>query len=138
MSGRLDRVQRLAKQVLGEAIHDLKDPRVGFATVTAVRVSADLRHARVFVSVFGSDDEKAATMAGLRSATPHLRGELGRQMRVKYLPELHFQLDEGPDQAERLENVLRRIEQERTEAAPNEDDVTSEGPRSTEAAPEED
>ena len=113
MSGRLDRVQRLAKQVLGELIHDLKDPRIGFATVTAVRVSADLRHARVFVSVLGTDQEKESTMAGLASAKPHLRAELGRQMRMKYMPALNFELDEGPEEAERLESVLRRLERER-------------------------
>ena len=65
MSGRLDRVQRLAKQILGELIGSLKDPRIGFATVTAVRVSPDLQHARVFVSVLGSDEEQQDAMAGL-------------------------------------------------------------------------
>lgn len=106
---RLARVQRLAKQVLGEAIHDLKDPRVGFATVTAVRVSADLRHARVMVSVLGSQEEQGQTMKGLQSAKKHLRAELGRQIRLKYLPELTFQLDHGPEEAEHLESVIRRI-----------------------------
>ena len=109
MSGRLERVQRLAKQILGELIGDLKDPRIGFATVTAVRISPDLQHGRVYVSVLGSEDEQAATMAGLRSATPYLRGELGRQMRMKYLPELVFELDTGPQEAERLEAILHEI-----------------------------
>ncbi len=110
MSGRLDRVQRLAKQILGELIHDLKDPRIGFATVTAVRVSPDLQHGRVFVSVLGSEDEQKETMAGLRSAAPYLRGELGRQMRMKYLPELVFELDTGPQEAERLEALFRELD----------------------------
>jgi ribosome-binding factor A len=102
-------VQKLARTVLGEAIQDLKDPRVGFTTVTAVRISADLRHARVLVSVLGSDEERAATMAGLASATPHLRAELGRQIRLKYLPELRFELDSATDWAERLEELLREV-----------------------------
>ncbi len=109
MSGRIDRVQKLAKQILGELIHDLKDPRIGFATVTAVRISPDLQHGRVFVSVLGSEDEQTATMAGLRSASPYLRGELGRQMRMKYLPELVFELDKGPEEAERLEALFREL-----------------------------
>jgi ribosome-binding factor A len=109
VSGRLDRVQRLAKQILGELIHDLKDPRIGFATVTAVRISPDLQHGRVFVSVLGSEEEQAATMAGLKSASPYLRGELGRQMRMKYLPELVFELDKGPEEAERLEALFREL-----------------------------
>jgi ribosome-binding factor A len=106
---RTERVQKLAKEVLGEAIQSLKDPRVGFTTVTAVRVTRDLRHARVFISVLGSHDEQDATMQGLKSATPFLRGRLGREMRVRYLPELTFELDHGPEEAERLERLLRKL-----------------------------
>ena len=108
--GRVDRVQRLAKQILGELFQELKDPRIGFATVTAVKVSADLRHARVFVSVLGDDDEQVATLKGLRSAAPYLRGELGRQMRMKYLPELVFELDTVPQEAERIEKLLHNLD----------------------------
>jgi ribosome-binding factor A len=106
---RTERVQKLAKEVLGEAIQSLKDPRVGFTTVTAVRVTRDLRHARVFISVLGSHDEQDETMQGLKSATPFLRGRLGREMRVRYLPELTFELDHGPEEAERLERLLRKL-----------------------------
>lgn len=109
MSQRLEKVQKLARQVLGEAIHDLKDPRVGFATVTHVRISADLRHARVFVSVLGSNDQQAATMEGLTSAAPFLRSELGRQVRMKYLPDLTFELDRGAEEAQRLESLFQEI-----------------------------
>jgi ribosome-binding factor A len=112
--GRLNRVQKLAKKVLGEAIHDLKDPRIGFATVTAVRVTPDLQHARVLVSVLGTPDEQEETMKGLQSAKAHLRTELGRQVRMKYSPELTFQLDHGPEEAERLEMLLRKIHQDET------------------------
>jgi ribosome-binding factor A len=109
VSQRIEKVQKLAREVLGETIQTLKDPRIGFTTVTAVRLSADLRHARVFVSVLGDDAERTATMDGLRSATPYLRSEIGRQMRLKYLPELVFELDHGAEEAERLEAVLRKI-----------------------------
>ncbi|MDQ4125395.1 MAG: 30S ribosome-binding factor RbfA [Actinomycetota bacterium] len=112
MSQRTERVQKLARQVLGDAIQSLKDPRVGFVTVTSVRVSPDLRHARVLVSVLGTEDERKASLAGLDSAKPVLRAELGRQMRMKYLPELVFALDEGADRAERIEELLHRIHQE--------------------------
>ena len=115
MTQRTDRVQKLARQVLGEAIHDLKDPRVGFATVTGVRVTPDLRHARVFVSVMGSEDERVQTMKGLESAKAHLRGELGRQMRMKYLPELTFELDTTPEAAEHVERLLRKIHEDETD-----------------------
>lgn len=112
MSQRTEKVQKLAREILGELIQKLKDPRIGFATVTAVRISADLRYARVLVSVLGKDEERSATMAGLRSATPYLRGELGRQMRMKYLPELTFELDTSTDRAERVEHLLKEIHQQ--------------------------
>lgn len=109
MSQRTERVQKVAKQVLGDAIRSLKDPRVGFVTITSVRVSPDLRHARVAVSVLGDDEARKASLAGLASATPVLRAEMGRQMRMKYLPELVFELDEGADRAERIEQLLHQI-----------------------------
>lgn len=109
MSQRTEKVQKLARQVLGEEIQNLKDPRVGFATVTAVRITPDLRHARVFVSVLGSEDERRNTMAGLESAKPFLRTELGRQVRMKYLPELIFELDTGAQEAQKLDEILHRI-----------------------------
>ena len=112
MSQRTEKVQELAREVLGEAITALKDPRIGFATVTAVRISPDLRLARVYVSVLGSDDERKATMEGLRSAAPHLRAELGGQVRLKYLPELIFELDTGAEEAERLDALLKKIHDE--------------------------
>ncbi len=112
MTQRTDRVEKLARQVLGEAIANLKDPRIGFATVTAVRITPDLQHARVMVSVLGTAEEQEATMKGLQSAKAHLRSELGRQVRMKYSPDLTFQLDHGPEEAERLESLLRKIHEE--------------------------
>jgi ribosome-binding factor A len=112
MTQRTEKVQKLAQEVLGESIQALKDPRIGFVTVTGVRISADLRHARVFVSVFGSDEEQRSTMAGLESAKSHLRSDLGRQMRMKYLPELVFELDHSPEEAQRMEELFRRIHEE--------------------------
>ena len=91
---RTEKVQKLARQVLGELIHDLKDPRIGFATVTAVRITPDLRHARVFVSVLGSrgraegDDGRPRE----RQAVPAQASSAAR-CGMKYLPELIFELD---------------------------------------------
>ena len=112
------KVEALAREVLGEEIQGLKDPRIGFVTVTRVKVTSDLRQARVFVSVLGTPGEIAATMAGLESARTHLRFELGRQVRTKYLPDLTFELDTGPAEAERLEQLLHKI---------HEDDGTDDG-----------
>jgi ribosome-binding factor A len=109
VSQRTEKVQKVAKEILGESIQTLKDPRIGFVTVTAVRVTPDLRSARVFVSVFGSPEEQAETMAGLESAKPFLRSEIGKGVRLRYLPELVFHRDEGPEVAERIEEILHKI-----------------------------
>jgi len=109
MTQRTDKVSKLARQVLGETIASLKDPRVGFTTVTSVRVSADLRHALVFISVMGDEEEQKETMAGLESAKAYLRGQLGREIRMKYTPDLHFELDHGPEDAQRLEAIFRKL-----------------------------
>lgn len=120
MSQRTEKIERLARQVLGEAIQELKDPRVGFATVTRVRVSADLRHALVWVSVLGSREEQQSTLEGLRSAGPRLRSELGGQIRMKYLPELKFELDRGAEDAENLEQIFHALHShEDTRPGPN-------------------
>ena len=112
MSQRMEKVQKRARKVLGEAISELKDPRIGFATITAVRITPDLRHARVLVSVMGTEEEQAETMAGLTSARSHLRSELGRQVRLKYLPELNFELDHQSEEAEHLEELFRKLHEE--------------------------
>lgn len=112
MSQRTERVQKVAKEVLGEAIQELKDPRVGFVTVTGVRVSPDLRYARVFVTVLGTPEEQKDAVAGLDSAAPRLRQALGRQVRMKYLPELRFELDTLQENAQRLEYLFHQIHAE--------------------------
>lgn len=105
---RPERVAEEFREVLAEEIPRLKDPRVGFVTVTAVEVTPDLRRAVVYYTVLGEERERRATAAALRSAGPHLRGELGRQVRLKFLPELEFREDEGPARARRVEDLLRR------------------------------
>lgn len=115
MSQRMRRINKQARAVLGDAIRDLKDPRVGFVTVTSVRVTPDLRHARILVSVLGDDEEREATMAGLKSAGSHLRSLLGHEMRLKYLPELDFVLDTGAEEAAHLEAIFKKIHDEEGE-----------------------
>jgi ribosome-binding factor A len=103
---RTKRVGEEFREVLAEEIQKLKDPRVGFVTVTGVRVSPDLRHAWVSYTALGDDKAKASTRAALRSATPHLRSTLGRQVRLKFLPEIEFEEDRTDEQAERIESLI--------------------------------
>jgi ribosome-binding factor A len=112
VSQRTERVQKVAREVLGGAIQNLKDPRIGFVTITAVRVTPDLRQMRALVSVLGSDEEKKQSMDGLNSARPILRSELGRQVRLKYLPDLIFELDTATEEAAKLEELFQRIHDE--------------------------
>jgi ribosome-binding factor A len=101
------RVDEAVREVLSDAIAtDLKDPRVGFVTVTAVKTSRDLRHARVYVSVLGDEDTRVATLAGLRSAHGFLQGAISRELKLKHTPTLTFEYDETVERAARLTQLL--------------------------------
>jgi ribosome-binding factor A len=107
------RVDEAVRQVLSDAVaQDLQDPRIGFVTMTSVKTSPDLRHARVYVSVLGDDTERAATLAGLQSAHGALQRRLARELRMKRTPTLEFLYDETTDRAMHLEEILRREAQE--------------------------
>src|SRR6266508_1629097 len=96
---RPERVSEEFREILAEEIPRLKDPRVGFVTVTAVHVTPDLRRARVLYTALGEDADRRSTRAGLRSATGHLRAVLGEQVRLKFLPELEFEEDQTEEEA---------------------------------------
>lgn len=108
MSGaRMRRVDEAVRQVIGDAVaQDLKDPRVGFVTVTDVKTSSDLRHARVYVSVLGDAGVRDATIAGLESAHGYLQRRVSAELRLKHTPELEFVLDETTERAFRLERLI--------------------------------
>lgn len=107
------RHERLADQIRMEVAEmlegELKDPRIGFATVTRVELSPDLRHGRVLVSVMGDEEAQQATMSGLLSATGYVRREVSRRLRMKRAPELVFLLDRGLAESERIERLLHEL-----------------------------
>jgi ribosome-binding factor A len=104
------RVDEAIRQVIGDAVAgDLKDPRVGFVTVTDVRTSADLSHARVYVSVLGDDEQREASLAGLRSAHGFLQGRVAGELRLKRTPTLEFAYDDTTDRALRVDAILDEI-----------------------------
>src|SRR5260370_26561853 len=92
----------------------LKDPRVGFASITHVEVSGDLRHAKIFVSVMGSAEEQVATMKALKHAGGYLRHELAGRIVLRYMPELVFKLDTSIEQGARILELIRQFENEQT------------------------
>ena len=112
MSQRLEKLQKLAREVLSEEIARLKDPRVGFVTVRAVRITSDLSHAKVYITVLGDEDECTASLAGLKSATPRLRTLLGKEMHTRHVPELDFMFDEVDERAGRIEELLHQIHEQ--------------------------
>jgi ribosome-binding factor A len=101
------RVDEAVREVLGETINqELKDPRIGFVTVTDVKTSPDLRHARVYVSVLGGEPERDDTLAGLASAHGILQSRIAAQLRMKRTPTLEFLYDDTTDRAMRMEELL--------------------------------
>jgi ribosome-binding factor A len=105
------RVDEAVRAVLSDAIaKDLQDPRVGFVTVTGVKTSPDLRHARVYVSVLGDDRTRADSLEGLRSAHGFLQGVIASELTLKHTPTLTFEYDESVDRGMRITELLHDID----------------------------
>jgi ribosome-binding factor A len=111
---RMRRVNEAVREVLSVAISkELKDPRIGFVTVTEVDTSPDLRHAHVYVSVLGDDSGRAATLAGLDSSRGFLQSRIASELRLKHTPQLGFHYDRGADRSIRISEILRGGEEQR-------------------------
>ena len=106
---RAARVREAIKEVLASEVERLKDPGVGFVTITDVSISPDLRNAKVFYTVYGSDVERAATRDALRRATKHLRTTVAHQIRLRFAPALEFAEDPVPERTQRIEQILAEI-----------------------------
>jgi ribosome-binding factor A len=106
---RMRRIDEAVRAVLSEAIaKDLQDPRVGFVTVTGVKTSPDLRHARVYVSVLGDEQARADTLEGLRSAHGFLQGRVAAELSLKHTPMITFEYDESIDRGMRISQLIDR------------------------------
>ncbi len=115
LTARTDRVDELLRQEIGVLLsREVKDPRIGFATVTKVETTADLAHARVWVSVIGNPGERTETVRALEHAMPFVRHELGSRLRLRRIPNLHIRLDETAEQGTRVLHLLEELEQGRT------------------------
>ena len=111
MTQRTDRIDELFRQEIGEIFRrDVDDPRIGFATITDVETTPDLRHARVSVSVIGQPDERKATLAAMGRAMPFVRHELGKRLRLKRIPQFHLELDDTLERGTRVLHLLNEIE----------------------------
>jgi ribosome-binding factor A len=103
------RVNESVRQVLSEEVGRLKDPRIGFVTVTGVETSTDLRQARVFVSVLGNERKRAQTLAGLDAAHSVLQGALARELRLKRTPQLTFEYDPSVERGVRMTRLIDEL-----------------------------
>lgn len=111
-SHRPERLAELIRHtVAGFLTSDVRDPRIGFVTVTGVEVTPDLSHATISVSVMGTDEEKGKSLEGLGSAAGFLRAALSRDLRLRTSPELHFRLDRGLEHAQRIDRVLKELKE---------------------------
>lgn len=107
---RIEKVQEFIKQEISKIIlNEAKDPRIGFVTVTNVEVTKDLRSAKVYVSLFGSDEENKATWQGLTSSLGFLRTEIGRRIRLRFVPEISFHLDNSFENSAHIQKLLVEI-----------------------------
>jgi ribosome-binding factor A len=101
-----DLIRKEISQIL---VGELKDPRIGFVTITKVAVSDDLRVAKIYYSVFGDEQQKEESYQGLESAKGYIKRELGRRVRLKYMPEINFLFDDSLEYGEHIEELLRGI-----------------------------
>jgi ribosome-binding factor A len=108
---RMRRVNELLREVIASEVAVLKDPGLGFVTITGVDTSPDLRAARVYYSVLGDEEQRAETAAALERAAPRIRTITGGQVRLKYLPRLDFVYDESVDRGIRIDELLRDLEE---------------------------
>ncbi len=110
---RVRKIQEFIKQEVGQMLlRDLKDPRLGFITVTGVKLTGDLREAVIYVSLFGKEEEKKASMDALNQAKGFIRRELGQRLKVYYTPSIFFAEDTSLDYGMHIEGLLKKIQKE--------------------------
>ena len=110
---RSQRIQELLLEEISKLLQSgLKDPRIGFTTLTRVEVSDNLKHAKVFVSVMGTEEEKSDTLEALKSAKGFIRNSLGKNLYLRYLPELEFKIDENAEHVEKITKIINDLHSE--------------------------
>lgn len=110
---RSEKVQEFIKQELSKIIlTEMKDPRIGFVTVTRVDVTGDLRAAKAYISLMGSEEQKASSWHALQKAIGHLRSEIGKRIKLRFTPELSLHIDESFEHSARINELLARLKQD--------------------------
>lgn len=116
---RVEKVQELMKQEISQIVQrELKDPRIGFVTVTSVECTGDLREAKIYVSIMGSEQQVKDSWTGLNRGLGFIRREIGKRIRLRFTPELTFELDKSLDYSAHIQELLLKIKAEETAKAP--------------------
>ncbi|MGM8214514.1 30S ribosome-binding factor RbfA [Bacillaceae bacterium W0354] len=111
---RANRVAEQMKKELGDILsRKIKDPRVGFVTVTDVQVTGDLQQAKIFISIFGDEEQKDETLVGLAKSKGFIRSEIGKRIRLRKTPEISFEIDHAIEYGNKIEKLIRDINKER-------------------------
>ncbi len=111
---RVEKLQELIKQEMSKMLlREIKDPRIGFVTVTDVEVTGDLREAKIYVSIMGGEEQVKSSLEGLHSALGFIRREIGRRIRLRFTPEISFALDNSLDYGEHIQKILLKLGRER-------------------------
>jgi ribosome-binding factor A len=108
---RQEQLRELIAEELSDLLRKMKDPRIGFVSITDVELSADLRHAKVFVSVLGTEQEQQSTMTGLEHAAGFLRHELAQRLNIRYTPEILFRFDESIARGVHILQLLHQVQE---------------------------
>jgi ribosome-binding factor A len=113
MRKRSEKVAEAIQKIVSELlVRGLKDPRIGFVTITGVKMTDDLSMAKIYFSVVGSEEDKKHTQAGLQSASGYIRKEVGSHLKLRHVPEIHFRFDDSLERANNIERLLRQISEE--------------------------
>src|SRR5947208_16260806 len=132
---RKERLEELLRREISDIIHrEVKDPRIGFVTVTDAEVTGDLSFAKVFVSVLGSEEQQQAALKGLNSATRFIRGEFGQRIKLRQVPEISFRFDKSIQHGGRIHELLEQVKQEGS--ARKDEEVIGESPAGESASDE--
>lgn len=121
-SQRPERVQEAIRQEVAKIVHDeLKDPRLGFITITKVELTKDLRFARIYFSILGEDKDKKRALYGLNSAKGYIKGHLADRIKLKFMPDIAFKIDDSYEKTKKIYDILDKLKKERKDGPGQED-----------------
>ena len=122
-SKKTEQLEKSLKKVINNIIYrKINDPRINFITITRIQASSDLKYAKIYVSIYGDEDHNKKCLEGLKSATKFIRGEIGRQLKIRFVPEIEFKIDENMEYQYKLLKIVSEIHQEKSHKKKGEND----------------